>query len=636
MRYLRAILLVFFFSAPATSSSQSLSAALYDIGSISVTDYYVDPASGSDSNSGLSRAVPKRTVQSVWNLIPSNSPLSSGYRINLLAGTYTADHLPNYWELKRGTASAPIILQAVDGYGTVSFARDINMANVSYFYLLSVEIKNRTTEGYGDAFHGEGCDHILLRGNSFNGAPDGRSAGGDVAHETVKFNQSQYIYIENNNIQGADDNAIDWVAVQYGHIRGNRLHDASGWCMYVKGGSSYIVVESNIAYNCGEGGITAGQGTGLEFMTDPWTRYEANYIKIVNNVVHDIDGAAFGINGGYGVLVAHNTAYRTGARSHLLEVVFGERSCDGDTATCAALRALGAWGPEATGSENSQYIGNRDVTIANNIFYNPTGYTTGSQHFTIQGPRTPTVGGIPSPQVTDTNLILRGNVVWNGDGSMPLGIEGESDGCQSGNSTCNAAQLTADNRINSLQPDLLDAPNGDFRPTSGGVLEGLASASIADHPAIDSSNNPITEGELSNAMIREFSGASAVIRPPGAFSSSSSSVEFPSPESGGGTPDDDANTAPRVSAVKVTAKRSGRNVALTATCSARDDTTVASVAASVYAGTRRLKSFSLSLKRGKYVAKKTIKTSAKRLRAVITARDGAGLSGVASKTVKVK
>ena len=57
-----------------------------------------------------------------------------------------------------------------------------------------------------------------------------------VAHETVKVNQCQYIYIEDCDISGADDNAVDFVAVQYGHVHGNRIHNAQDWCMYTKGG----------------------------------------------------------------------------------------------------------------------------------------------------------------------------------------------------------------------------------------------------------------------------------------------------------------------------------------------------------------------------------------------------------------
>jgi len=618
--------------------SQPLNSSNFNIGTPSVTDYYVDPSSGDDDNQGTSRSSPKRTVTDIWNSIRENSSLATGVRINLLPGTYSTDHLPNYWENRRGTNTAPIILQAADGYGTVKLSRDINMANVSYFYLLEVEIKNRTTEGYGDAFHCENCDHILLRGNSFNGAPNGRSGSGDVAHETIKFNQSQYIYIENNNIQGADDNGIDWVSVQYGHIRGNRIHDTQGWCAYVKGGSSYILIESNIAYDCGEGGITAGQGTGFEFMESPWLRYEANYIKIVNNVIYNIEGAALGINGGFDVLVAHNTAYRVGSRSHLIEVVFGERSCDGDTSACQSRRSDGGWGPAQTGSENSQPIGNRGVTIANNVIYNPSGFTSGSQHLAVYGPRNPTASGIPSPQRTDTGLRIIGNVIWNGTPSMPLGI-GDGQGCLSSNSTCNEIQLLADNRFNSTEPDFVDGASHDFRPGSVGTLAGISSATIPDFDAIDTSHNPIPEGDRSNTMVREFSGAEITTRPPGAFASNSSSVEFPTPGDGGGsTPGDGGGNpeAPTIRSLKGSATGNKKSISLKFSANITDSSGIQSVNVSIDTTKgAHLGDSTMTQSGGKYKGKAKVKSKAKKVKLTVTATDTSGHSALSSKTLKV-
>ena len=149
-----------------------------------------------------------------------------------------------------------------------------------------------------------------------------------VAHETVKVNQSTHVYIEDSRIGGADDNAIDFVAVQDGHIVGNRVHAAGDWCGYVKGGSANILVDGNEFYDCGTGGFTVGQGTGLQFMTSPWLHYEAYGIRVVNNIVHDTEGAGLGVSGGYNVLIAWNTLYRVGSRSHVFEAGFGARSCD--------------------------------------------------------------------------------------------------------------------------------------------------------------------------------------------------------------------------------------------------------------------------------------------------------------------
>ena len=186
--FLTYVLIFFFvsFLSGALAHAQDLLPYYYDTGSPTLTELYVDPEQGLDSRSGSSRSTALRTVAEAWRRIPSSQTLTTGYRINLLPGTYgdDPDETPSYWELKRGTYAVPIILRAADGQGTVLFTTDINMANVSYFYLLDITIMRG-----GDTFHCEACDHILLRGNTLIGAPNGRTVG-TVAHETVKMNQS--------------------------------------------------------------------------------------------------------------------------------------------------------------------------------------------------------------------------------------------------------------------------------------------------------------------------------------------------------------------------------------------------------------------------------------------------------------
>lgn len=546
MRPTLLIVITILFIAPSVgaatlSYAQGFSPYYYEIGEPTLTDIFVDPHGGSDDRSGTSRAAALRTVTEAWNRIPSSQTLSKGYRINLLPGTYgdDQDETPSYWELKRGTASAPIIVRAADGQGTVTFTADINMANVSYFYLINIMIKRG-----GDTFHCEGCDHILLRGNTLIGAPRGRTVG-DVAHETVKFNQSQNIYIESNLIKGAEDNAIDWVAVQYGHIVGNDISDSQSWCTYVKGGSAYIRIEGNEFSNCFEGGVTAGQGTGLEYMTSPWFRYEAYDVKIFNNIIHDISGAALGVNGGYNVLLAHNTAYRIGSRSHLVEVVFGSRSCDENAAGCLSRVTAGAWGPSVVGDPNGQPIGNRSVKVLNNILYNPSGFSVGDQHFAIYGPQIPTTAGIPSPQRSDVDLEIKGNLIWNGSSSHPLGIEDANQGCQPSNTTCNEVQLRVDNFINVVEPELLAPERNDFRPKGGSTILSLVPAPLtAFIPRAGSETTP--EGILTNSFTRDRSSAESSPRSIGAYSSASSGL-LPPTNSGSSIPE--LSSAPTISSL---------------------------------------------------------------------------------------
>jgi hypothetical protein len=463
----------------------------YNIGDPTLADVWVDPIYGNDGNTGASRGEALRTVNEAWTRIPQGVPLTgTGYRLLLVAGDYPDSDFPTYWESRYGTADYPIILQAADAAGSAHLHGFVNVYDTHYLYLI-----NLTLATAGDVLHCEQCNHLLIRGTVMDGG------SGHNAHETIKINQSQYVYIEHSDISNAYENAIDMVAVQYGHIIGSRLHDADDWCVYLKGGSAYFLVAGNEIYNCGTGGFTAGQGSGLEYLVSPWLHYEAYDVKFVNNIVHDTQGAGMGVNGGYNILLAYNTLYRVGANSHVIEVVFGSRSCDGDAGTCAANLAAGGWGTTAVGAEGEP-IPDRNVFIYNNIVYNPAGYQSQWQHFAIFGPRTPSSGSnIPSPAYTDTNLQIRGNLIWNGDASMPLGIEDPGEGCQGSNPTCNAAQLLADNTINTVEPQLANPAGGDFHPVEGGNVFGVPTYAIPDYGWGDApSPPPVPPGDLSNLI----------------------------------------------------------------------------------------------------------------------------------------
>ena len=261
--------------------------------------------------------------------------------------------------------------------------------------------------------------------------------------------------MEGCDISGAWDNTVDFVAVQGGHVVGSRIHRAGDWAMYVKGGSAGITVRGNAFFDAGTGGFTAGQGTGFEFMVAPFLQYEASDIVFTDNVIHDTEGAGMGVNGGANILMARNTLYRVGSRSHVIEVGFGSRSCDGDEARCRAFLAQGGWGTAIVGREEP--IPNSGVSILDNVVLNPDGFVSQWQQFALAGPRMPSPGSnIPSPARADVGLVIRGNVIWNGPVDHALGIE------QPGLAT----QLRADNAINTVRPVLADPARGDYRVVS--------------------------------------------------------------------------------------------------------------------------------------------------------------------------
>ena len=614
MRYQNFLLLLSLFLA-SVAAAQSPGATPYDIGSPTLTDLYVDPVSGSDDNNGLSRANAFRTLTEAWTTIPTGTLSTTGYRINLMPGGSIAEaDAPNYWDERRGTANFPIIIQAADGAGTATLNGDINIAGVSYFYLLDFNIVPLPA---GDVFHCEQCDHVLLRNMVLSGSGEGTRA----AHETVKVNQSQYIYIEGSNIYGSYENAIDYVSVQYGHIIDSKIHDADDWCAYTKGGSAYLLIEGNEFYNCGTGGFTVGQGTGFEYMTSPWLHYEGYDIKVVNNVIHDTEGAGLGVNGGYNILLAFNTLYRVGSRSHLIEVVYGSRSCDGTASACAANRSAGGWGPSGVTTEGEP-IPNKNIFITNNVIYNPSGYQSGSQHFAVYGPQTPSgSSGIPSPARSDVNLRIAGNVIWNGSGDMPLGV-GDDQGCLDSNPTCNAAQLVADNTINSTEPDLLDPANGDFRPGASGALATLGSIALTSFSGGDRESTPqAAEGNLTNSVTTDLGGtARSLTTARGAFANSSSTI--------GPDTRDDVTPSLTVNITRARATRIGRQVRVKvrATVGGSGITTVLATARHPRTEAS-LGSVSLTLTNGTYRGRVTaspVPGRVRRLSILVTATNGDG------------
>ncbi len=466
------------------------SATPYDMGSPTFTNLYVS-TTGNDNNNGLSQSTALRTIRGAWSKIQSSGFSSTGYKVNFLPGSYYSDL---YLDFVNASYEKPVLFTAANGPGTVTFNGNIQFYQVSYIYITDINISNP-----GDVYHCDTCDHVLLRNMVMNG-------GNRQAHETVKVNQSQHVYIENCDIQGANDNPVDFVAVQYGHMINNKIHNGEDWCAYVKGGSAYFTIEGNEFYNCGTGGFTTGQGTGFEYMMYPWITYEAMNVKVINNIVHDVQGAAFGVNGGYNILIAHNTAYRVGTRSHVLEFVYGGQECDGDSALpgkCQENLSLGGWGSLSASSVIN--IPNKNVFVYNNIVYNPAGVQSLWQHLQVDGPRTnPASSHIPNV-VADQNLQIRGNIIWNGNSSMPLGVGGNS--CGDNNPTCNEAQLLSENKFNNLQPQLVNPAGGNFHPVEGGNVFAYSGFEIPDFDSNDIPPLNAPQENLMNNVLLDRDGA---------------------------------------------------------------------------------------------------------------------------------
>ncbi len=429
----------------------------YDIGTVTVTDLWVDPVNGSDTATGTTRATALRTLDAAWRSIPQATVLTTGVRIRILPGTIAEGDAPNYWEDRWGTATAPVIVEAEDGPGTAHLP-PVNAYGLRYTYFLDIGIENPN-----DPFHCERCDHLLLRDVTLHGSD---------AHETLKVNQSTNVYVEGSTIGGADDNAIDFVAVRGGHLRANTVGPAGDWCSYAKGGSAQLIVQANHFKNCGTGGFVAGQGTGLQFMEAPFTHYEAYGIAVLDNLITGMEGAGVGVNGGFQVLVAHNTMYSVGSRGHAMEVAYGRRSCDGQPGDegrerCQQLLDGGAWGTtRVDDGDNFVRIPNRHVYFYNNLVLDPGSEPGADEHVHLDDPYAGTAqsGSGLGAVVADDDVRFAGNVLWytNGAGTVS-GFGGAAD-----------TAFFAGNTVNVFAPTLADPGHGDFHPVGTPLPAGTA------------------------------------------------------------------------------------------------------------------------------------------------------------------
>jgi hypothetical protein len=492
----------------------------YDIGTPALAELYVSPT-GDDGAAGTSASAPLRTLTAAWARVPVTTA-ATGVRINLMAGTYPCEPGPedanciNYFSDRHGSYQAPVIVRGFDGPNTVTLRGGLNIAAVDYLYLIDLTLVGGaslpTNSSGNNLLHLEEGHHVLLRGLTLQGPACASDACNNL-QEVLKVNQSQSLYVEDSLFSGAWHTVVDYFSVQYGHFRNNRLNTAGQWCMYVKGGTSYLRVEANEFVGC-QLGFQAGQAANLAVMRSPWVQYEAYDIKFVNNVLREIPGVGFSAAGVYNALFAYNTLYRVGTAVEpgyaLAQFVHGERGCQptdevpNAVAVCTALVGQGAWGPTFE-VESTAVVSNRNVYVYNNILYNPSPAQTRYSHLDVQGPLSRPTGfqNSPNPARTDDNLVLRGNIIWNGPVDHPLGAGDDGAGCQASNPTCNPTQLRADNAINTIEPQL----GSDLRPTIGSNVFGVAAYAI---PAFtwDTFTPAVPSGTATNTVPYDRVGAS--------------------------------------------------------------------------------------------------------------------------------
>ena len=524
------------------SNAQVFDPKYYNMGSPTVRNVWVDPINGNDNNDGSSRTNAFLTISAAWASLPGTAT-TTGYRISLVAGDYvyrdpaTNSIVGRYLDERHGTYDYPIILESVDGPLRARLYSSLDFRDISYVYLIGLDFATEpSSDGGGNTVHFANGDHILMKNCRINGF-DGVSR---KPQETLKVNQVQYIYVEDCDISGAFWFSLDYVGVEYGHIQGCKIHDASVDCLLLKGGTAQIRVEDCLVYNADRFGFSAGQGAGFDFMVVPWLHYEAYDLKFINNIIHHTNYAGIAVLGGYNILVAFNTLYKVGIdqtdERSLLSFGLGQRGCDGaENDTCNVHHQLGGWSPGPWSTPALAYgdevdcIPNKNVYVYNNIIYNPGRDSTLGGHFEIRGPYDASdqsttflqSSNLPNPVLSDENLQIRGNLIWNGSASKSLGLD-ENSGGQDSNATCNGAQLLRDNVINFIEPQFVDTTHLDFHPTQNSSIFRSTTFTVRGFSGTDRPSRPLVPlGNLANAVPRDYDGTSRTsTNPPGAFSTS--------------------------------------------------------------------------------------------------------------------
>ncbi|MFN5677170.1 MAG: GDSL-type esterase/lipase family protein [Roseiflexaceae bacterium] len=420
----------------------------YDTGAPQYTDIWVDPLHGNDSADGLTPATAVQHLGTAWERIPATQPLTqTGYRILLQPGSYDATHVPALFTQRTGTAQYPIEIVAATP-NTVTVTQPINLAYVAYVYIRDITVVVTSTP----ALSCIDCHHLLVTTSRFDG-------GGIVVA------QSHHTYIEDSVIHASDTTGITLRAVYDSHIQQTRVTQSAEACIQLQSGSASIRIETNTLTACGTYGVVTGPRSTLESMRSPWIHYEAYDVTVANNIITATTDAGIGIYGAYNTVVAFNTLYDIGGTHTALAVGHAQRTCAGiisqGVPSCSAQLARRGWGTRNTES-SGEAIPNRNIFIYNNLIVNP--QTTQNQaHLAVAPAVTPSIySGIPAPSRADENLQIVGNVFWNGDTTLPIGIEINS-GCMVTNPTCNTTQLRADNRVNTTAVTFVDPVNDNWR-----------------------------------------------------------------------------------------------------------------------------------------------------------------------------
>jgi hypothetical protein len=255
--------------------------------------YYVDPATGSDSNAGTSQTAPWRTIpgtrtatdsgwlRTAWGGITTSAKVSAGDVINIKAGTTVTSSTGGRLAIdstyfNNGTAAAPIIIQVSTSWGSGNFTYDFTGITVPA-YLAGIHVASRN---YIQIKGASGRRFVVLDSGQL-----GVQAYGNGATHSLGI---VFDYLEIGNSQGFGLN----MSYTDGFTVSNSLSHDNRRVGFVVGGandenSNGGTLSDNEAYNNGIGSTDLAHGFGL---------YGSTNITFIRDASHNNgrDGFDFG------------------------------------------------------------------------------------------------------------------------------------------------------------------------------------------------------------------------------------------------------------------------------------------------------------------------------------------------------
>ncbi len=257
---------------------------------------------GSNTASG-SESAPLRTIQEAVNRA------TPGTTIMVEAGTYVETVKFNV----SGLPGAPISLISVDGPGAAKIvpnADTTRKATIAAFGEENIVISGFDVSGGGRLENGI---QFGMNGTDFTDMTANIVIKDNIVHDTVrdgiKVSHGDYVYIVDNTVSHAGDQGIDFVAVNNSVIARNDVSYITGSApaLFVKAGSTNILIAQNHVSHAASDGITVGGWTGgSTWMRPGFTEWQAKNVLVIDNHVEDCGKRPLNILGGQDSQIIHN------------------------------------------------------------------------------------------------------------------------------------------------------------------------------------------------------------------------------------------------------------------------------------------------------------------------------------------